>query len=463
MDIALSSLIPELSRNLGDLGWHQLTPIQSEALPIILEGKDVIGVAKTGSGKTGAFALGMLNGLDVSGSPYQIQVQGLVLTPTRELADQVTREIRRLARYMANTKVLSLYGGTPMGPQLGSLRRGAHIIVGTPGRIAKHLAKGSLNFSAVKTVVLDEADRMLDMGFEEEVTGILSQVLGNHQTMLFSATFQDEVQAMCEWATRNAEVIDVTTDEVPNPIEEIAYLTFEDEREADLAALLSVHDPDQAIVFCNMKVDCNVVVKQLKSRGWSAAALHGDMEQKDRDLTMILFKQQSIRILVATDVAARGLDIDQLDAVINYELPHQEEIYVHRIGRTGRAGEPGLALSLYSENDVQRLPEERDIQRGKLTSPNQLPKQQKENHGKPRPPATHTLCISGGRKDKLRPGDIVGALTSAGAGLAADDIGKIHLRDHDAFVAVVVKQSNTALDLLNNSKIKGRRFKVRRL
>lgn len=451
MQFSALNLHQDLLRNLQDLGWKETTPIQAQALPAIIAGRDVIGIAKTGSGKTGAFSLGLLNKIDTKA----FHVQVLILCPTRELADQVTREIRRLARYQANTKILSLCGGVPLGRQIGSLRHGAHIIVGTPGRITKHIHKGTLDVSGVKFVVLDEADRMLDMGFEDEVTGILSNIRADRQTLLFSATFQPEIKSLCDAVTQDACVVDATADEAPNSIEELGYVTHDDERGADLAFILSTHDPDQAIVFCNMKVTCDRVVKRLKGLGWSSAALHGDMEQKDRELVMILFKQKSVRILVATDVAARGLDIEQLAAVVNYDLPEQPEVYIHRIGRTGRAGESGLAISLYTPAQAHRLPNDRQVV-------------QKSLYGhlestKPAPPKMATLCIRGGRKDKLRPGDIVGALTFSGQGIEGHQIGKIHVRDFDAFVAVNSMVAKRALQLLTEGQIKGRRFKARKV
>ena len=450
LDFTSLELKPGLIGNLEQLGWRSTTPIQAQALPLILDGGDVIGVAQTGSGKTGAFALGLLNRIDVSSR----HVQGLVLCPTRELADQVAREIRRLAQMLPNVKVLSLCGGTPLGPQIGSLAHGAHVVVGTPGRLVKHLSKRTLRLSKVEFVVLDEADRMLDMGFEEDVLNIVGSVGVQRQTLLFSATFPPQVDALCKAVTDSATVVDVTSSETENPITEIAYQTFENERGEDVCRALAQHMPAQAIVFCNMKSSCAGVVDKLKQVGWSCAALHGDMEQRDRDLTMILFKQKSIRILVATDVAARGLDIQQLAAVFNYDLPHQADVYVHRIGRTGRAGEVGLAISLFTIKEEHRLPVGRVIEQKRLAQDKKLTR--------PDAPLFQTLCINGGKKDKLRPGDIVGAITASDSGIAGADIGNIHVRHHDTFVAVKTERTQAVLDIIEKDKIKGRRFKIRR-
>ncbi|MCG7903012.1 MAG: ATP-dependent RNA helicase DbpA [Candidatus Thiodiazotropha weberae] len=447
-------LAPALLDNLESLGYLKMTPIQSESLPHLLAGQDLIARAKTGSGKTVAFGLGLLNLLDQK----SFRVQGLVLCPTRELADQVAKELRRLARASSNTKIVTLCGGTPFGPQIGSLVHGAHMVVGTPGRILKHLEKGSLSLDSVRAVVLDEADRMLDMGFHDDMAEILSATPSQRQTLLFSATYPETIREMS--AAFQSDPIEVTVDSHHSDlkIRQHFYEVQKGKRNQTLAALLAKFFPTSTVVFCHTKSQCQEVAEELQQRGIQALALHGDLEQKDRDLVLVRFANGSVPVLVATDVAARGLDIKELGAVINYELPRDPEIYVHRIGRTGRAGRNGLALNLFIASEANRVnaieaylknevrleqPAGLDIPEGfSLTAPNV------------------TLCIDGGRKEKVRPGDILGALTADKA-IQGGLVGKIDIFDHVAYVAVDRSVRKIAIRVLSDNKIKGRRFKVR--
>ena len=458
-DSAFSSLAlaPELLENLASLNYHQMTPIQAESLPLILAGKDVIAQAKTGSGKTAAFSLGLLQKLNVK----RFRIQSLVLCPTRELADQVANEIRRLARAVHNIKVLTLCGGKPFGPQLGSLEHGAHIIVGTPGRIEEHLRKGSLSLDEVSMFVLDEADRMLEMGFQDALEKICEAMPPKRQTLLFSATFPKEIERIASNYLQAPVRISIQDVHSQQSIEQYFYmLEGELERMSALEHLLHCYQPVSTVVFCNTKAMTQTVAEGLTQRGFSAEALNGDLDQKDRDQILTRFASKAISILVATDVAARGLDIEALDAVVNFELSRDPEVHVHRIGRTGRAGESGRAFSFFSEKERYKL--------GLLSDACQLDIQTHdlpEIKGKPvqvfQPPMV-CIQIDGGKKDKLRPGDILGALTGTGA-ISAGQVGKISVFPTMAFVAVERGMLKTALSLFNDGKMKGRRFRVRAL
>jgi len=448
-------LKPALLENIESLGYTHLTPIQAESLPHILEGKDVIAQAKTGSGKTAAFGIGLLSRLDLS----SFRVQAMVVCPTRELADQVCKEIRRLARFTQNIKVLALCGGVPFGPQLGSLEHGVHVVVGTPGRLQEHLRKRSLKLSNLKVLVLDEADRMLDMGFEEAITDVISYAPTHRQTLLFSATYAEQIREMSQKFQFKPVSVSIETSHHDSDIDQLFYQTEKSKRLNALGYLLAYHRPESTVVFCNTKRDCQDVASHLSQAGFSVQAIHGDLEQKDRDQVLVRFSNKSCSILVATDVAARGLDIKDMQAVINYELPWDPEIYVHRIGRTGRAGKKGLALSLCIEAELPRVKAIEDYQghpaKWDEVAPFKLTGEQRFQ------PPMVTLWIDGGRKDKVRPGDILGALTGT-AGIPGADVGKIDLFDKQSYVAIKRASADKALACLRNGKIKGRSFNVRK-
>ncbi|ASJ74704.1 ATP-dependent RNA helicase DbpA [Granulosicoccus antarcticus] len=446
----------ELLEAVASLEYAEMTPIQAATLPQILEGRDVLAQARTGSGKTAAFAIGLLNKLDIQ----TFLTQSLVLCPTRELADQVASEIRRLASALPNTKVLTLCGGKPMQAQLASLKREAHVIVGTPGRILKHLEKGSLQVGGIKTLVLDEADRMLDMGFHDDIMRILDKTNDIKQSLLFSATYPDEIKHISAAVQKNPVEVRMENSESSEQIDQVFFRTTENGKKQALISVLENYHPASTLVFCNRKLHCQELTQALQGQGFSAKALHGDLDQYDRDESLIQFANNSISILVATDVAARGLDITDLSAVINYDLSHDTESHVHRIGRTGRAGSDGLAISLVLPNEDFRVQAIAELQNRRIHI-QELPTRAGKSDGKLVPP-TVTLHINAGRKDKIRPGDIVGALT-ASSELNKDDIGKITVLDKMAYVAVVRAQAHKALDLLANGKIKGRKFRVRTL
>lgn len=448
-------LSADMLDNLISLGYTSMTPIQAKGLPIILEGKDIIAKAKTGSGKTAAFAIGLLAKLDVK----QFSTQALVLCPTRELADQVAKEIRRIARATHNVKVLTLCGGVALGPQLGSLERGAHIVVGTPGRIVDHIGKGSLKLLNVQQLVLDEADRMLEMGFADALETVLQACPVQRQTLLFSATYPDAIKKIS--AHCQVDPVEITVESLHSE-QQIVQHFFElqnaAQKLAGVKALLAYYQPQSSIIFCNTKQECQDVYDELRSAGVKALALHGDLEQKERDQVLVRFSNKSCPVLIATDVAARGLDVKGLDAVINFELSRDTEIHVHRIGRTGRAGATGLALSLVAPNEIPRMNRLEDYLQQSL-SLQPLPVTQ--NDPADLQPQMVTLCIDGGRKEKVRPGDILGALTKD-AGLSAEHIGKIDIFDFHAYVAVHPSIARPALEHLQEGKIKGKKFKARK-
>jgi len=454
-DFSTLNLKPALFDNLSSLGYHQMTPIQAKTLPLIVQGKDVIGQGKTGSGKTAAFALGLLQSLNVK----KFRVQSLVLCPTRELADQVAKEIRTLARGIHNIKVLTLCGGTPMGPQIGSLEHGAHIIVGTPGRIEDHLFRGRLNLEHVNTLVLDEADRMLEMGFQAALDNIVEQCPSQRQTLLFSATFPEKIQQVSAKFMKSPELVKVASVHQETAISQAFYHleNGSDRIEATMRLLLE-KQPTSAVIFANTKAEVHDIYQALQQQKFSVLALHGDMEQRDRNETLLRFANQSSLILVATDVAARGLDIDDLEMVINYHLTRDTEVHVHRIGRTGRAGAKGIACSLYTDKDsrkIANLEEYFDM----VVEPESLPDINVLSQEPPRAKMV-TIQIDGGKKQKLRPGDIVGGLTGK-QGIKGDQIGKIQVTDLKAYVAVQSNVAKTALKKIERDKMKGKTFRAR--
>ena len=455
-DFSSLAIKPELLASIQSLGYETMTPIQAQSLPVLLKAQDLIAQAKTGSGKTAAFAIGLLNQLDV----LNYQTQALILCPTRELADQVSNEVRRLARAIPNTKVLTLCGGKPMGPQLASLQRDPHIVVGTPGRILKHLSKGTLKLTSLHTLVLDEADRMLDMGFHDDIMQIIDGTPNKRQTLLFSATYPDGIKEISK-AVQTAPVeIRVESSHHSAQIKQVFYEIGKGERTSTLIALLEHYAPESSLVFCNTKAQCQELANELRSRDLHALALHGDLEQFERDQVFVQFSNNSSSILIATDVAARGLDIKELAAVFNFELTRDPEVHIHRIGRTGRAGHEGLAISLYTASERKRLVAIEEYQDSPATIEPTSSLKTRENF-KLYPPMV-TLFINGGRKDKVRAGDLLGALTS-NKQLGGEQIGKINIFDKIAYVAVEQKIAKQALQILSEGKIKGRKFRVRRL
>lgn len=456
-DFSQLALRPELIASAQTRGFEQMTPVQAQALPAVLAGQDVLAQAATGSGKTAAFGFGLLNSLRVD----EAACQALVLCPTRELADQVSQSLRQFAATIPNIKLLTLCGGAPLRAQLNSLSKAPHIVVGTPGRVLAHLKRGSLMTGSMHTFVLDEADRMLDMGFIDDIDSIVSYLPARRQTLLFSATWPDEVRNVSSRLQRDAKEIMVGAAGGNAPrIFQSFYQVGENQKLAALEQVLASSSSRnagfaQALVFCNQRAEVERVAEYLNRRGLSALALHGDREQRDRDEVLLRFVNQSCGVLVATDVAARGLDIASLPLVVSYDLARDIDTHTHRIGRTGRAGEAGHAVALCTDREVHRA-ERITVASGIVLSWSRL--SQNKRLTPARPPMV-TLLIQGGRRDKLRPGDILGALTGEG-GLAGDDVGRIDITPTRTYVAVSRNQIAPARDRLKQAGIKGRRFRT---
>ncbi len=447
-------LNPATLANLVQLGYLEMTPIQAASLPPALAGKDLIAQAKTGSGKTAAFALTLLANLN----PRRFAVQALVLCPTRELADQVSIEIRRLARAEENIKVVTLCGGVALRGQRASLEHGAHIVVGTPGRVMDHLARDYLNLEALNTLVLDEADRMLDMGFFDDIATVTRQCPTTRQTLLFSATYPDGIEKLARQFMREPVQVKVEAQHAKSLIEQRFYEVSRSNRLAAVALLLNHFRPASTLAFCNTKLQCKTLVTYLQAEGFSALALYGELEQRERDQVLAQFANRSCSVLVATDVASRGLDITQLEAVINVDITPDPEVHVHRIGRTGRAGESGLALSLASMSEMGSVGKIEQYQSHESVW-HKLDELTPSGNGPLLPPMV-TLQILGGRKEKIRPGDVLGALT-ADAGYSREQIGKINVTEFTTFVAVQRDIALAAMQKLNDGKVKGKSVKVR--
>ena len=442
--------------NLEQLGYLEMTPIQAASLPSALLGKDIIAQAKTGSGKTAAFALTLLANLN----PRRFAIQSLVLCPTRELADQVTNEIRRLARADDNIKVITLCGGVPLRGQLATLEHGAHIVVGTPGRVMDHLDRGSLKLDALNTLVLDEADRMLDMGFFDDIGTVAKQCPRQRQTLLFSATYPDGIARLAAQFMREPLTVKVQAQHAGGHIEQRWFQVEDSERGEAVSLLLNHFRPASALVFCNTKAQCRRLVTALQEQGFSALALYGELEQRERDQVLVQFSNRSCSVLVATDVAARGLDIANLAAVINVDVTPDAEVHIHRIGRTGRAGETGLVLNLASMDEMGSVGKIELLQ-GRESEWHPLAGLAPTGQGK-LVPAMVTLHIQGGRKEKIRPGDVLGALT-ADLGYTREQVGKIDVNEFSTYVAVERSVAHDAARRLNDGRIKGKNVKVRLL
>ena len=448
------ALTPDTLNNLDQLGYAEMTPIQQASLPLALAGQDVIAQASTGSGKTAAFGLPLVEKLTANFH----SVQALVLCPTRELADQVTTEIRRLARAIPNIKVVTLCGGVALRGQEQSLQHGAHVVVGTPGRILDHLSRGHLRLDSVKTLVLDEADRMLDMGFFDDIAQLIKQCPAQRQTLLFSATYPEGIGKLSAQFMRQPQTVKVQTVHAADKIKQLFYEVREDERLHAVSLLLNHFRPESTLAFCNTKQQCRELLAVLQAQGFDALALYGELEQRERDQVLVQIANRSCSVLVATDVASRGLDISQLSAVINVDVTPDAEIHIHRIGRTGRADAQGLALTLASLDEMGAVGRIELLQNmasnwakldtltptpgGRLTAP------------------MKTLQIVGGRKEKIRPGDVLGALTGE-AGFSAAQIGKINVNEFSTYVAVDKSIADEAVQRLSQGRIKGKTVRVR--
>jgi ATP-independent RNA helicase DbpA len=453
------TLAPATLQNLEQLGFAQMTPIQAASLPVTLAGQDLIAQASTGSGKTVAFGLPLIERLQSAGSP-SAPVQAVILCPTRELADQVTMEIRRLARARQNVKVVTLCGGVALRGQTVSLEHGADIVVGTPGRILDHLERGSLSLAGVNTLVLDEADRMLDMGFFDDIAKVVRQCAKDRQTLLFSATYPEGIDKLAAQFMRQPKTIKVEAQHSEHKIRQIFFEVSESERLHAVSSILAHYRPERTLVFCNTKQQCRDVVAVLQAQGLSALALYGELEQRERDQVLVQFANRSCSVLVATDVASRGLDVEGLEAVINVDVTPDPEIHIHRIGRTGRGDAEGLALTLASMDEMGSVGKievlqgrESDWQPLSILTP---------AAGGPLRPPMRTLQIVGGRKEKIRAGDVMGALAGE-CGLTREQVGKINVNEFSTYVAVERSIAREAVKRLSAGRVKGKTVKVRLL
>ncbi len=465
-------LPPATLQNLARLGYAEMTPIQAAALPLALAGHDLLAQARTGSGKTATFALALLARLGAN--PQQrspmgaLAVQALVLCPTRELADQVTQEIRRLAAAEDNIKVLTLCGGSPMRPQLASLEHGAHVVVGTPGRLMDHLERGSLDLAALKTLVLDEADRMLDMGFFDDISTVVKQCPKQRQTLLFSATYPEGIAKLAAAFLREPKEVKIAAPApsvVAAQIQQRFVQVSEEDRLHTVGLLLDHVRPARTLAFCNTKQQCRDLVAVLRAQGLVALELHGDLEQRDRDQVLVQFSNGSASVLVATDIAARGLDIVGLEAVVNVDVSPDVATHTHRVGRTGRMSTTegqaeGAAYTLASLDEMGRVGAIE--QAGGFSSQWLAVDSLAPSEAGPLVPAMATLQILGGRKEKIRAGDVLGALTKD-MGFAAAQVGKINVNEFSTYVAVARGVADAAVRKMNAGKVKGKSVKVRRL
>ena len=515
-------LSEEIQKAVRYMGFEEASPIQAKAIPAMISGIDLIGQAQTGTGKTAAFGIPILEKVD----PKLKKLQAIVLCPTRELAIQVADEIRNLSRYMHGIKVLPIYGGQDIVKQIRSLKSGTQIVIGTPGRVMDHMRRKTMKLDFVHTVVLDEADEMLNMGFREDIEFVLSGVPEERQTVLFSATMPKPIMEITKKFQNNAKVIKVTKKEltVPN-IEQYYYDVKPKKKEEVLSRLLDIYSPRLSVVFCNTKKQVDLLVNALLGRGYFAAGLHGDMKQEQRDRVMQGFRTGKTEILVATDVAARGIDVDEVEAVFNYDLPQDDEYYVHRIGRTGRAGREGRAFSFVSGKEVYKLKEiqrycKTKIYAQKVPSLNDVANTKMENilddvervieqedldmminaieervnnsefTAMDMAAAFLKICcgmtednknteendwefgdtgagedgmvrlfINIGKKQRVRPGDILGAITGE-SGMDGKLIGTIDMYDKYTFVEVPREYAREVLNAMKNVKIKGKTVAV---
>ena len=426
-----------------------MTPIQEATIPLLLDGQDIIAQAKTGSGKSAGFGIPIIEKIDTK----NINPQAIILSPTRELADQVAKELRSLARYKSNLKILTLCGGTPMRPQIASLERGGHILVGTAGRVQDHLSRETIYLKDINTLVLDEADRMVDMGFYDEIKKIVSNLPRKRQNMLFSATYPDNIKKMAREILKEPTMVKIDTEHNDSIIEEIGYEVEVSSKRESLMRVLKSHKPQTALIFCNTKVDTIALTDYLRDKNFSAMDLQGDLDQRERDEALLMFANGSISILVATDVASRGIDVKNIDLVINYDIPYGDEVYTHRVGRTARAGATGKAITLFTKRERDKLFDmKQNIRVGDIDRVSVDRKFiMKSNYS--------TISIDGGKKNKVRAGDILGAL-SKNIGVSNDHIGKIDIFDFKSFVAIDNRSIKKAFDGLKRGKIKGKKFRV---
>ncbi len=450
-------LSSEILSAIETLGYHEMTPIQAQAIPLLLEGLDLVGRSQTGSGKTAAFALPVLQKIKMDA----VTPQALILAPTRELCDQILQEIRKFSKGLRHIQTLALVGGQSSVAQIQSLKAGAQIVVGTPGRTLEFLKNGNLDSRHLKTLILDEADRMLDEGFTEEVTKIIELLPSDRQTVFFSATFPASMEDLSLRFQKNPKTISVISTESAGPqIEQFVYSAEKPEKIDILMRILQQHPANSVLIFCRTKLAVAEINDVLNESKFATRAIHGDLDQNERNQTMALFRSGSLRVLVATDVAARGIDVDHLELVINFDLPSSTDIYLHRIGRTGRAGKTGCAVSIADAFEASKVEELEKMIGRKFNRPELKATFKPSLTQNLQQPKMKTIYISGGKKDKLRPGDILGALTASPQPIASAEIGKIETHDTFTYVAVSFAFADRALNKLIANKLKGRKFKA---
>jgi len=441
------SLPTNLLENLTSLGYTTPTPIQAQTIPLLRENRDLIAQAKTGSGKTLAFLVPLILKLDEE----EHFPQALIIAPTRELCEQIAGEANKLARYKKDVKVITLYGGTSLTKQVASLEKGADILIGTPGRLLDHFSRETIHLGQIKTLILDEADRMLDMGFADDILKLVSNLPKQRQSILFSATYPENIDKLTKVILKNPTEVKIATKEKEVAIEEFVYEV--DDKDRALLTTLKHFQPTLALVFCNTKVKTAEVSEMLHEKGFDVATLNGDLEQYERQEMLLQFANGSLPVLVATDLASRGLDIDGIDLVINYDTPMKTEEYTHRIGRTGRADKSGLAVTLCDEYGLRKLSEIKPELKAESIStltPNKNFTMQGE---------VATLCIDGGKKKKVRAGDILGTLCKD-IGIDNKDIGKINVYQRNSYVAIKKSVIEKAFKGLKKGKIKGKNLRV---
>lgn len=440
-----------------EMGFKDMTPIQAASIPILMAGKDLVGQSQTGSGKTAAFIIPILEKIKIEKS----QPQALILCPTRELCDQVLRECRKFSKAYPGLLTVGLVGGQPLSQQLNALERGVHLLVGTPGRTLDFLMNRQIDVEGLRTLVLDEADRMLDEGFAEEMDAIMGRLPSERQTIFFSATFPAEIASLSEKHQKNAERVTIGEGTQSTlQIEQYLYEAENPDKIETLMKILKAHPSQCTLVFCRTKASVKEIGERLAKMKVNSDILHGDLEQNERDRATALFRNGSVRILVATDVAARGLDIDTLELVINVDLPPNSETYVHRIGRTGRAGRKGKAVSIATAYEAPYVAEIEELTGVKMIRQTLKAEASSDLGPEFRKAPMRTLQIAGGKKVKLRPGDILGALTGQPDPFMGTDIGKINIHDYFSYVAIRYDLAEKALEKLRAQNVKGRKFKV---
>ena len=451
-------LVDTLLRAVEAEGYESPTPVQEQSIPPLLAGRDVLGVAQTGTGKTAAFTLPVLQIMDRNKPGGKRHIRALILSPTRELAAQIDE---RLGAYSENMDVRHrvIFGGVNQNPQVRALQRGLDVLVATPGRLLDLVGQGHIDLSRIEFFVLDEADRMLDMGFYDELEVIFQHLPQKRQTLLFSATYPDTIAQISDAVQKAPQRIETQSLHTGTKIEQIAYKVTDEHRDQAVAAVLSHYQAQAAIVFCHTKAQTFALTEYLQQKDIAAVALNGDLEQRERTQVLTRFAHKSALVLVATDVAARGLDIDAVDVVINYTVTEEPDVYVHRIGRTGRADAEGLAVTLVSESEMAGL---RAIEAHAqvVLKPKGI-ESVRYHANRIVQPAFATLSIDGGKRQKLRPGDILGALTKE-AGIDGDDIGKINVTNQVSFIAVKLRSVKRAMAQFREGKIKGKKFRARR-